>query len=536
MGRFRQKVKKNLKRTASDNAQLRPYVRGFINGYERCQYWWETRKLTTDPRMVVFCSFQGQSYSDNPKALFEYMMRSGRFEGYTFVWAFKKDLPSRRKQMKRLKNRIANERLAAELGIADLSLLWDTGDAPETLEELEEFPENAEARIEELFEEADDPVTEGGAAVSDHGESASLTEDSRPLSELDRRKERRAQIRKTLPRIVIVKYLGRTWRKYVGTAKYWFFNFKIDDSLFPRADQVFLQTWHGTPLKRLGYDLEHFDNLMNTEAEMKKRYGVEVRKFTYFLSPSAFATEKFKSAWRMEDFGKGDIIVEEGYPRNDILFNYTEENLDRIKNRIFGYFYLPYEKQIKRKTIVLYAPTYRANQHKTGVGYTYKTEVDFDRLQRELRDDFIILFRAHYFVASKFDFRRYGGFIYDVSKVNDINDLYLIADVLVTDYSSSMFDYANLRRPMIFHMYDLEHYRDESNGFYFDPGEELPGPIVRTDDELIAALRAVPEFTYDEKYRRFNEKFDPLDDGHVCERVVNRVFGSEDERRGTEAE
>ena len=528
MATFRQKVKKSLRKKASENEKLRPYIRAFIRWYETCQYRWETRNLATDPKMVVFCSFQGQSYSDNPRALFEYMMRSGQFEGYTFVWAFKKDLPARKKQFRRLRNRIANEKLAEELGITDLSLLWDTEEVEETLEEAQtgDAPEE-DTRTEEVV--ADDSAEEQeDAELSGTDPAGTSSEMTAAEKERARRKARRAQLRRELPKIIIVRYTGRTWRKYVGTARYWIFNFKIADSLSPRPDQVFLQTWHGTPLKRLGYDLEHFDNLMNTRDEMKKRYGIEVKKFTYFVSPSAFASEKFRSAWRMDDFGKSDILLEEGYPRNDILFHYGEEQLDRIKRRILGYYYVPYEKLIKRKTIVLYAPTYRSNQHKTGVGYTYKTEVDFDRLQKELSEDFIILFRAHYFVASQFNFRKYNGFVYDVSKVNDISELYLISDVLVTDYSSSMFDYANLKRPMIFHMYDLEHYRDESNGFYFDPEEELPGPIVRTDDELIDALRrAVPEFEYDEKYRRFNEKFDPLDDGHASERIVKRVFKTE---------
>ena len=513
MGRFRQKVKKRLRTAANENEKLRPYIRSIINAYEVCQYRWETRHAVTDPKVVVFCSFQGQSYSDNPRALFEYMMRSGQFEGYTFVWAFKKNLSARKKQFGRIKGRIVNEQLAAEGWFDAPGADAAAEDTEESLSELlEESAGSGGPRTEELTEDS-----ESHAA----GESGLSEEEARLAA-------RKAELRAKLPRIVTIKYLGRTWRRYVGTAKYWIFNFKIEDSLKPRKDQVFLQTWHGTPLKRLGYDLEHFDNLLNTEEQMKKRYGLEVQKFTYFLSPSPFSTEKFKSAWRMDDFGKGDIILETGYPRNDILFNYRAEELDRIKIRLFGYYYLPYERLIKRKTIVLYTPTYRSNQHENGVGYTYRTEVDFDKMQRELGEDFIILFRAHYFVASKFNFSKYGGFVYDVSKVHDINDLYLISDVLVTDYSSTMFDYANLKRPMIFYMYDLEHYRDESNGFYFNPEEELPGPIVRTDDALIDAIRrAVPEFVYDEKYRRFNDKFDPLDDGHACERVVNRVFGSE---------
>ena len=494
-----------MQRIANDNVTFRPYIRGFITWYEKCRYHLETWDLKTDEKIVVFCSFQGASYSDNPRALFEYMIRRSDFEGWTFVWGFaKKNLSVGKRELQRLENCIVDEIYNADQG-------FETADP----------------------EEEDTAVLQDGEEVWENTETAGVRSDE----EKSRMAERKEAIRNTLPKVVPVIYNSKSWRRYVGLAKYWIFNFKIDDSLSPRGDQIFLQTWHGTPLKRLGFDLEHFDNALNTQEGIKKRYELEVQKFTWFISPSPFSTEKFKSAWRMEDFGKGDIILEEGYPRNDILINYTQEKVESVKRRILGYYYPPYEQFVKRRTIVLYAPTYRPNQHTTGVGYTYKTEIDFDRLRGELGEDFIILFRAHYFVASKFDFGKYSGFVYNVSKEQDINDLYLISDILVTDYSSSMFDYANLKRPMIFYMYDLEHYRDESNGFYFDPEEELPGPIVRTEDELVDAIRrAVPEFTYDVKYRHFNEKFDPHDDGRVCERVIEQVFdlsgtGSPQERQ-----
>ena len=202
-------------------------------------------------------------------------------------------------------------------------------------------------------------------------------------------------------------------------------------------------------------DLIHFDNVLTTMKGMKKRYKIEASKFTYFLSPSKFASEKFISAWNLKEIGKENIIIEEGYPRNDFLFNFTEEDKQKIKQK------LGIEKDERK--IILYAPTYRSNQHQTGVGYVYKEEVDFERLQKEIGQDYIILFRPHYFIANVFDFEKYKGFVYNVSDIDDINELYIITDLLITDYSSVFFDFANLKRPMIFYMYDLAHYRDESN-------------------------------------------------------------------------
>ena len=159
------------------------------------------------------------------------------------------------------------------------------------------------------------------------------------------------------------------------------------------------------------------------------------------------------------------------------------------------------------------------------MGYTYKEEVDFERFQKELQDDYIILFRPHYLVANAFDFEKYKGFVYNVANIDDINELYVISDILITDYSSVFFDYANLKRPMIFHMYDLEHYRDESNGFYFDVEEELPGKITRTDDDLLEEIKRISkDFNYDEKYKKFNEKYNYLDDGKASKRVTEQVI------------
>ena len=316
----------------------------------------------------------------------------------------------------------------------------------------------------------------------------------------------------------VVQNKGKEYTKYLQTAKYWFFNFKIADYIKPKKGQVFTQCWHGTPLKRLGYDLVNFDNTLNTVKEMKKRYKAETEKISYFLSPSKYASDVFKSGWNMKELGKEDIILEKGYPRNDFLFNYTQEDVVNIKKRILG-------DNIQDKKIILYAPTYRANQHESGVGYVYKEEVDFEKMQKKLGDKYIILFRPHYFVASVFNFDKYKGFVYNASDIDDINELYVISDILITDYSSVFFDYANLKRPMIFYMYDLEYYRDKSNGFYFDVETNLPGKIVRTDDELIDEIeRVTKEFKYDEKYKKFNEKFNYLDDGKASKRVVEAII------------
>lgn len=134
------------------------------------------------------------------------------------------------------------------------------------------------------------------------------------------------------------------------------------------------------------------------------------------------------------------------------------------------------------------------------------------------------MFRTHYFVASQFDFSNYEGFIYNISDLDDITPLYLISDILITDYSSVMFDFANLERSILFYMYDLEEYENDIRGFYF-PVSELPGPIFRTEDELVDGIAKVDAFAreYAPQYKKFNDKFNYLDDGNAARRVVNEL-------------
>ena len=148
-----------------------------------------------------------------------------------------------------------------------------------------------------------------------------------------------------------------------------------------------------------------------------------------------------------------------------------------------------------------------------------------DLLQRELSDEYIIMLRMHYLVAESLEISKYGRFVQDESLHGDIRELYMIADMLVTDYSSVFFDYGNLRRPMFFYVYDMKEYRDTLRGFYYDFEKEAPGPLVETTAALIKEIRRAENSEslgarFDDFYRRFCA----LEDGHAAKRVVERVF------------
>lgn len=316
-----------------------------------------------------------------------------------------------------------------------------------------------------------------------------------------------------LERVKIVSHRSDDYYRYYAQAKYVITNSNLDYGIYKRPGQIFLQTWHGTPLKRLRCDIEiEHGNALNSLDEIKNKNTLDVVRYDYFISPSSFASEKFTSAFDLKSLGKEDIIIETGYPRNDLLYHFDDAYGAKIKAEL---------GITDDRKVILYAPTFRDNQH-DGAGYTYDTHIDFDRLQRELAEDYVILFRAHYFVASQFDFSKYEGFVYDVSGLDDITPLYTIADMLITDYSSVFFDYANIKRPMIFYMYDLDEYATGIRGFYLDIAE-LPGPIIKTEDELIETIRTY-KFQYDEKYKRFNQKYNSLDDGNASKRVADILF------------
>jgi CDP-glycerol glycerophosphotransferase len=288
------------------------------------------------------------------------------------------------------------------------------------------------------------------------------------------------------------------------------------DFISTKKNQVYVQCWHGTPLKRLRCDIEVNGSVMNTINEIKKKNDIDAKRFDYFLSPSKFASEKFISAFNLKKLGKENIIVEKGYPRNEFLFKYTAKDVKRIK-KVFG---LP-----KDKKVIFYAPTFRDNQHDSGVGYTYNLNIDFDSLREKFCHDYVILFRPHYYIANSFDFKKYEGFVYDASKHDDVNECYIVSDILITDYSSVFFDFANLKRPMLFYMYDLDEYKGKLRDFYMEL-DELPGPIVEVQSELEKEITKLSSYwkKYDKLYKAFNKKYNYLDGSDCSKKVLEVVI------------
>lgn len=319
------------------------------------------------------------------------------------------------------------------------------------------------------------------------------------------------------PRTRIIRWGSEEYYKTYAYAGYWVTNTRVPAAIKRRDGQEYIQCWHGTPLKRLGCDIE--TEATEPKEVTRKVFHDDASRYTYFISPSPFYTEVMSSAFDLTALGKEDAIIETGYPRNDYIVNHREEDCAEIKSRLG----VPAQKKV-----ILYAPTYRENQKNQGRGYKYSEPLDFKQLREAIGEEYVILFRAHYYIAQQFDFDEYSDFIIDTSDYPEINDLYVISDLLITDYSSVFFDYGILRRPVIFYMYDLEFYRDDLRGFYLELSD-LPGPITQTQEELEKLILDHDNWSstaeYTEMYDKFIARFAPYEDGHATDRVIETVFG-----------
>ena len=324
----------------------------------------------------------------------------------------------------------------------------------------------------------------------------------------------------------IVRYGGIRYYYHMATSGIWIFDTRQEPYLIKRKGNIYFQTWHGTPLKKLGLDIEEMK--MAGEDRTVRDYRIsfleESAKWDYLLVQNDFSETVLPKC-----FGFRNKIVKAGYPRNDVLAGQTHINSG------------------KRKKVLLYAPTWRDNEYLGGGFYKCPSRPDFKKLEKELGRDFVIIVKLHYLVKlKKGDIPEEcikSGFVRVLGNEKDIMELYLKADGLITDYSSVFFDYSILERPMFFFCYDLEEYRDELRGFYLDFEKVAPGPISTSEDELVRDIRQVFDgFTPDKngsmtdknhengyeegwlrRLREFKKWFNEYDDGHASERVLDVI-------------
>jgi len=261
-----------------------------------------------------------------------------------------------------------------------------------------------------------------------------------------------------------------------------------------RRGQTVLQTWHGTPLKQLALDRPgvRLRASLATRRE-KSHWGI-------MLAQNQFSADIFRSAYAFRG-----PIWQEGYPRDDIL---RTGDGAAVRARL---------GIAESAKVVLYAPTWRDDRPGK------IDHLDVARFARGLGRGYVTLIRGHSRSLQPGAEIEAAG-VLDVTSYPDISDLFLIADVLVTDYSSVMFDFSVTGKPMYFFTPDLKHYRDDLRGFYFDLLADAPGPVLDDPAELVRSILKPDRVDYAERYAAWQARFNPRDDGKAGERVVRRML------------
>jgi CDP-glycerol glycerophosphotransferase len=308
----------------------------------------------------------------------------------------------------------------------------------------------------------------------------------------------------------VVRQWSREYYKALARSRFVVTNDDMPASYVKREGQTYLQTWHGTPLKKIGFDIGQVK--FASGSSYLDHLADDVTKWDLMLSPNPFSTPVLRQAFRFD----GEIL-ESGYPRNDILHAPgAPARAAAIRARLG----IPAGKRV-----VLYAPTWRDDKFYEGGRYQFDVRLDLVRARKELGDDTVVLIRGHHLIADDLYDPSYGDFVVNVTAYPDISELYLISDVLITDYSSAMFDFAGTGRPMLFFTYDLDNYRDQLRGFYFDFAERAPGPLLATSDDVIDALSDLDSTAaaHAGAYGRFAAEFHPSTDGLASARVADRL-------------
>lgn len=296
----------------------------------------------------------------------------------------------------------------------------------------------------------------------------------------------------------------------MAVAGVWVSDSRFQTFIKKRKGVTYIQTWHGTPLKKLALDMDDVSMSGETDIETyKKNFYDNAQTWDYLISQNSYSSEIFRSCFAFQK-----SMLEVGYPRNDVLLNSDHTYINTLKKQLG----LPMDKKI-----ILYAPTWRDDEFYENGKYKFNPKLDFELIRQSLGDEYIMLVKYHYLVMERINWEEFRGFIYEFDLSYEISQLYLVADLLITDYSSVMFDYSLLKRPMLFYAYDLGKYKNNLRGFYFDFEEEAPGPIALTTKELIQDIIDYDIEKYKDKYDRFSKKYNLVDDGNASKKVVEVI-------------
>lgn len=288
------------------------------------------------------------------------------------------------------------------------------------------------------------------------------------------------------------------------SSKVWISNSDIDRGIGLNIKGVIrVETWHGTPLKKIGGDENTGSMLLNKKYRFTKKDNRTIR-----CAQSEYDRNIFMRIFHATQ----ESILLSDLPRNDSLLTYSELRCNEIKHQL---------GISKKKKVILYTPTYREYAFNSENQIYLAPPIEIGKWQKNLDKEYVLLFRAHYAVTAALRLEE-NHFVKDVSQYPYLNDLYAISDIMISDYSSTYFDYAILDRPMFCFAYDLEEY-EEKRGLYLDLNTTLPCPVDKDEDTL---LKHILEIDYDKatsRTKQFHARFSPYA-GYASSLVVNKIL------------
>lgn len=284
-------------------------------------------------------------------------------------------------------------------------------------------------------------------------------------------------------------------------AKYLINNISLAPYVFKRKGQIYINTWHGTPMKTLGDDIAgSFGSGSNIARN--------ILHADYLVLPNRYSVDRILGAFNLTELYKGTII-ENGHPRIDLSYMAEEDKAD-LRNRLG----VPASKKV-----LLYAPTYRGTEESLKEEKGQAVAI-LEALVLGCGSEYAVLYKGHYFQNSYL----HGAGVFCINDKQDTNQLLAIVDVLITDYSSIAFDYLPLERPIIYFAYDLGSYI-EDRGLYIDP-REMPGVYCQSIDQVLEEMVRIDEHMPRLAlfYAEAREKYCKYDNGPVTPKIVDAIF------------
>lgn len=300
-------------------------------------------------------------------------------------------------------------------------------------------------------------------------------------------------------RIIFIAKDSDAYLRWLSQAQYLINNSTFPDYFVRKPEQVYLNTWHGTPWKTLGNDMaERFYE--------HKNFTRNILQANYLLSPNAHTTEVFVEKHDIKGIFSGEIL-EAGYPRIDTLLNSSSQEQQQIRAQL---------GVSEQNNIIFYAPTWRGSHQ--------NIFFDTDKLQQDLAalaaiPGYTVVFRGHSLLQDSLNIALPNVIV--APALLDTNELLAVTDILITDYSSVLFDYLVSNKPLYLYLYDYAEYQAE-RGLYFEAAE-LPGEIAYTIEQLTAQIQQVANYNYAE-HKRKSQPFIAYDDGAVTARVVAHLL------------